>query len=100
MVISVCGMDCAQCNFYPEDCGGCSDTSGKPFWSSGLPEKTCRIYHCVNDKKLENCGGCHHLPCDHFFSVKDPDISEADHKKGIEERKARLKDNNPFPSPL
>ena len=96
MILSVCGLRCDQCNFFPEDCAGCPEMQGKPFWTRGTPEKACGIYLCVSDKKKNSCGECSELPCGKFDATRDPAVSEDDHRKGILDRVNRLKSG---PSP-
>lgn len=97
MILSVCGQECDQCNFFPEDCAGCPEMGGKPFWTKGLPEKECVIFSCVKKRKMDHCGECGELPCDKYQSTKDPAMNEEAHRKGILDRVNRLKKDNRSP---
>lgn len=97
MIVSVCGQECDQCNFFPEDCAGCPEMSGKPFWAKGLPDNICGIYRCVEKKELGNCGQCDEIPCDQYQSVKDPAASDEAHRKNILDRVNRLKTGKQLP---
>jgi len=39
-----------------------------------------------------SCGQCSELPCNKFIDLKDPEISDEQHYKSIDERASRLKD--------
>ncbi|GHV36295.1 hypothetical protein FACS18949_15540 [Clostridia bacterium] len=61
MTLSSCGIDCAACKFAVEqNCPGCHNLNGKPFWSSG---GVCDLYACADGKGLHNCGKCGEFPC-------------------------------------
>ena len=87
MKLSVCGLDCDSCNFYPAECEGCREVDGKPVWT----ETGCELYLCCSEKNFKTCGDCHELPCKMFIELKDPNISEEEHLKEIKNRVERLK---------
>ena len=92
-ISSACGVDCIECRFINNECAGCLKVSGRPFWSAEyFADEPCPIYKCaVVEKKFENCGPCSELPCKLFFDLKDPDMSEEEHLKGITKRVDNLK---------
>lgn len=95
--ISICGIDCdiacVECNKYLDSpCKGCNEAKGRLFWTKYMGLDVCPIYNCcVNVKQLENCGKCDKLPCEIFFSTKDPSISDELFKQMIQERVDLLK---------
>jgi hypothetical protein len=92
-LISTCGLLCDKCNFYKKNCEGCHAVRGSTFWAKNImPDKICPLYTCsVIDKKFNGCGECGQLPCAKFFDLKDPNISEEEHRKSIDERVSRLR---------
>ncbi len=94
MEISNCGLICEECGFYQQKCGGCYKVGGQTFWARELPEKICPLFDCSTKKKqLKNCGDCKELPCKIFIELKDPNVSEEDHKKMLDIRVKRLKED-------
>ncbi len=92
MEISNCGLICKECGFYQQQCGGCYKVGGKTFWAQELPDKICSLFDCsIKKKQLKNCGDCDDLPCKMFVELKDPNISEEEHKKMMEKRVRKLK---------
>lgn len=91
--LNPCGILCDECNFYNNLCSGCRSQNGSPFWAKDHIEKgICPIYECsVNKYSFNNCGSCNKLPCSIFFELKDPNISEDEHKKSIADRVKKLK---------
>ncbi len=92
-IISVCGLLCNECNFITSTCKGCRAVKGRTFWAGEvMPDKTCPLYACaVIDRRYDTCGRCDELPCRKFYDLKDPNISEEQHKKSIGERVAQLR---------
>jgi len=91
--VSNCGLICDECNFYQKNCTSCFEVKGKTFWAQDLPGKICPLFNCsVNDKKFTNCGDCNDLPCKMFNDLKDPSISDEEHKKNIVLRVNRLRE--------
>lgn len=83
-----CGLVCSECEYLGEQCNGCVDCSGKPFWAK---DKPCPIYDCcVNTKKFSHCGECKELPCKIFEDLRDPQLSDEEFRKQKEDRKKRL----------
>ena len=91
-LISCCGSDCSTCYCYGKMCLGCNAACGKVFH---CPEgEECKIYHCcrtVNGYK--SCGECDKLPCDLILNTRDPNMTEEEFMKSVEERVNRLKEN-------
>lgn len=92
MNISVCGIICSECQFFNAQCDSCRNVAGKTFWAADhIKEGICPIYDCsVNKKGLNSCGECDELPCKIFFELKDPSLSDAEHKKSINQRVENL----------
>ena len=84
-IISACGANCNECRFYKNMCEGCFKVTGQPFWTADIFEdKTCPLFKCcVNEKKLIHCGKCSDLPCNLFYEMKDPEMSDEEHKKSV-----------------
>jgi hypothetical protein len=56
-----------------------------------MRDKLCPLYKCATiDKRYKNCGQCAELPCKKFTDLKDPNISNEQHHKSINERVSRL----------
>ena len=91
--ISVCGLNCAECEFYGKTCSGCYAVKGSTFWAQEMMEnKVCPLFQCAfNDKGLESCGDCSELPCGLFLQMKDPSLSDEEHEKMIKVRVERLR---------
>lgn len=85
-MITKCGCDCSECNFYQKECNGCQEISGKVFWTEYIHEDTCPIFKCCEGKKVENCGGCSEIPCKKWYDLKDPSWSEEEHLNSINKR--------------
>ncbi len=95
MELSVCGIDCSKCQYFNVSCNGCNAVEGSPFWAKEyFPNKICSLYECaVIKNRFKSCGDCNELPCKMYIELKDPNMSEEDHKKSITERVLRLKQN-------
>lgn len=80
-----CGTDCAQCGYYLRECAGCAEIRGKVFWLSYTGEPVCDIYDCcINQKKLNHCGGCSQLPCARYERedpTKTPEENAEDYRR-------------------
>ena len=96
MLLSVCGLICDECQFYPDSCDGCSSNQGKPFWTiEATAEGICPLYQCaVHDNHFKDCGECAELPCQKFFDLKDPNISDTEHQIMIKKRTEILRNKN------
>ena len=88
--ISCCGTDCCKCSFFGNVCKGCNASLGRVFHA---PEgKACAIYECsINQKGLQGCGECEHVPCEIWRRTKDPSYTEEEFERSIQERIERLK---------
>jgi hypothetical protein len=93
MLISPCGAICDECPFYMKPCIGCRNLDGKVFWSDEVSESgICPMYNCsVNDKGFDSCGKCKDLPCEMFYNMKDPNMTEEQHQESIVKRVKTLK---------
>lgn len=91
-MMSCCGTDCGQCSYHGEVCAGCNECEGKVFFMEGKP---CPIYDCtVTSKKYANCGQCSEAPCDIWRNTRDPQYSDEEFEKSINDRLANLKNQN------
>ena len=88
--MTCCGAECSRCGCFGTMCPGCNECQGKVFHA---PEgKACPIYRCsVQKNHMAACADCASLPCDIWRSTKDPQLSDADFEKSIEERMHNLK---------
>ncbi len=92
--LSSCGLLCDKCEFYGNKCNGCHAVQGSTFWAKNMmPDKTCPLFKCAKEKGYKSCGQCSELPCKTFLEMKDPNSTEEQHKKSIQERVERLKNN-------
>lgn len=89
--ISCCGMDCSCCDLLGNMCAGCNNSFGKVFHAPKGQE--CPIYHCSRIKnEFKSCGECEKLPCDIILKTRDPNLTEEEFLKTVEDRVNRLKD--------
>ena len=59
---AVCGLNCADCRFYEDQCLGCRKQKGRMFW--GL----CPIYYCcVYEKGMKFCANCSEFLCQRYL---------------------------------
>lgn len=91
-LVSVCGLLCSECDYFNNTCNGCYAVKGSTFWAQeAMPDKLCPLYKCATiERNFNSCGQCKELPCGKFLDLKDPNISDEQHKKSIKERVARL----------
>ena len=93
-MLNVCGADCVGCPQMTN--GTCKDTvrnlKGKVFWTKYVNVEVCPVYKCVEEKQIANCGYCAKIPCDWWFSLKDPSMSDEQHRQGVNDRVKKLKD--------
>lgn len=74
---TVCGYSCSDCHHLGNDCAGCEETKGKPFWTAFVDTDVCPVYDCcVHDRRLAHCGKCPDLVCERFTRFKDPEMDE------------------------
>jgi len=71
--------------------GGCEALKGEVYWAQHIGVKVCPVYRCVNNHQLKNCGECEKIPCEMWFSLKDPNMTDEQHLKSIKDRVAVLK---------
>ncbi len=90
-MVTVCGLYCNECHSYQGECNGCREVSGKPYWVQYIGEEVCPIFNCCEDMGIVNCGKCNDIPCKKWYDLKDPNLSEEEHLKSINERVAELK---------
>lgn len=90
-MLCVCGANCEGCSYSEECAGGCEKLQGRVFWTKYINAEVCPVYQCVKDHGYKNCGGCGKLPCETWFTLKDPGINDEEHKKSIDDRVAKLK---------
>jgi len=93
MNISPCGINCDECPLK-EKCGnGCQQTCGKPFYIANFGVERCPIYDCsVNKKGYKTCGECAELPCQLFYTWKDPSMTDEEHCQAIDTNVVLLKE--------
>ena len=86
-----CGQNCQKCHFFRENCEGCMQKEGVPFWAKSAGMKICPIYNCsANIKKLEHCGLCKLYPCHTYLDLRDPSMTEEEWQNSLKERKLNL----------
>jgi len=92
MNVSACGLICSECQYFEKECPGCYESEGKPFWTAGTPAGICTLFDCsIHKKKYRDCGDCPTLPCTMFVELKDPSISDAEHRENLGKRVATLR---------
>ena len=91
--LSVCGLVCADCEFFEKTCAGCYAVKGGTFWAlEMMPAKVCPLFQCaINERVYESCGDCKELPCEIFRQMKDPALSDEEHEKMLQVRIDRLR---------
>jgi len=92
-MLCVCGACCDGCSRYGKECAGCEAIKGKVYWVQYIGSKVCPIFECARNKGFKTCGDCPEIPCGLWFSLKDPGMSEAEHKDSIDKRVSALKKN-------
>jgi hypothetical protein len=84
---ATCGLYCGNCEFLGEQCAGCGNVQGKPFWTKQANMDVCPLYECCTElKKVEHCGLCDEFPCGTFTSLRDPSYTDAEYEKAIHDR--------------
>ena len=90
-VMSSCGLYCDECEEFTGRCqGGCPRIKGQVWWASSAGGETCPLYSCAVKHKVHNCGQCSEFICKLIEDMRDPSITEKEHKKSIEARRAAL----------
>jgi hypothetical protein len=88
---AACGLYCGDCNYLGEQCPGCGNVKGKPFWTGQMGLVTCPVYSCsVNRQQIEHCGLCPEFPCEMFSSLRDPSLNDAEAEKAVRARQDNL----------
>ena len=86
-----CGIYCGDCDILEKRCSGCVQVEGKPFWAEQFNMDACPIYDCcVNKHQLEHCGLCDKFVCETFTSLRDPSLSDEEHKQSLQNRQKDL----------
>lgn len=81
---TVCGYSCSNCDHHGNECRGCPDTKGIPFWTAFVGIDRCAIYDCcTNDRKFPHCGKCPELICEQFTRFRDPDMTDEQVREGL-----------------
>ncbi|MBN1632524.1 MAG: DUF3795 domain-containing protein [Thermoleophilia bacterium] len=88
----VCGIYCGACPFLGQQCMGCGNVDGRPFWTANMPNGVCPLHDCCrNQKQLEHCGLCAKFPCKTFAELRDPNMTDEEFAESLKARKANLK---------
>ena len=88
---AACGLYCRDCHFLNEQCSGCGNVQGKPFWTEWYGIDICPLYDCcVNRGQLEHCGLCSKFPCETFTSLRDPGMSDEEAEQSLRQRQKDL----------
>jgi hypothetical protein len=53
--------------------------------------KVCPVYGCCKEKQYEHCGCCAEMPCGKFTEIRDPEMTDEQIARNLEERKAELR---------
>lgn len=75
-------------------CKGCQAEEGKVFWTKLFDMPSCAIYLCAKEKGFTSCGDCQKRPCSLWTSTREPNVSDEDFEKQIEDRLNNLISNN------
>ncbi len=87
-----CGADCTGCPHLNKECqGDCRQNKGKVYWAKYIGVEVCPIYKCAEGRNLIDCGHCEKIPCEIWFSLKDPSMTDEQHRQSIQERVSRFK---------
>lgn len=85
-MVCVCGADCEGCPKYQKECDGCDALEGKIYWASYIGREVCPVYACVRERNKEHCGKCEKIPCDLWYTLKDPQWTDEQHQESIQRR--------------
>ena len=89
---AACGLYCGDYEYLQENCQGCNQVEGKPFWTEQLDMEVCPLYGCcVDQRELEHCGLCDEFPCELFISLRDPALSDEEAEQSLRQRQQDLK---------
>lgn len=73
-LVAPCWLYCKECTaFLNEECGGCKSNKGL----SKKYRKYCKIYECLNNKKLKICLECNEFPCKFFDFFRAEKLEES-----------------------
>lgn len=90
-IISCCGVVCSDCEYYPNDCGGCHKIKGEAFWLTYTGGEICDIYDCcINKKQFTHCGNCSSLPCEFYLNSNDPTKSKEENESILHNQLTQL----------
>lgn len=93
MKLCVCGVNCENCPHLGEECiDGCEALGGRVYWTCYISQDICPVYKCAKEKNYKNCGDCGQLPCELWYSLKDPSYTDEEHIRSINERTIALKE--------
>lgn len=88
IMVSCCGVNCKECEYFGHSCEGCDLIKGKPFWIEYTGDKVCELYHCcIEQKQFSHCGICPQVPCDYYDQddpTKSQEENEADFRKQMD----------------
>lgn len=90
-MLCVCGACCDGCDYSGECAGSCEARQGRVFWTQYIDAEVCPVYQCVKENGYKNCGDCAKLPCETWYTLKDPAVGDEEHQKSIADRVAKLK---------
>lgn len=92
MDMACCGWVCDGCDDYQKNCKGCNSAYGAAPWCKDAGMESCPIYNCcVLEHDFPDCSVCEKLPCELFLNLKDPSVSDEEHRKTLESRLILLK---------
>jgi len=84
----VCGTYCGACQYLGQQCPGCGNVYGQPFWTAQMPNGICPIHDCCRkQRQLEHCGTCDAFPCKTFSELRDPSMSDEKFLESLNTRK-------------
>ena len=90
-IISCCGTNCGECNYYLRECDGCNELHGKVPWARHIIGGECPIYKCSAEKSVKHsCSECELLPCDIWVSTKDPSMTDEEFRVNLRTRMHEL----------
>lgn len=83
--LTVCGLECAACPLYRQNCPGCNECAGRVFHAPA--GKPCPLYACAaHRRRRTGCGGCPQAPCPLWEQVRDPALTEAEFRASVCDR--------------
>ena len=85
-----CGCLCEECVSWPAECPGCEEIKGRVYWTRHIGAEVCPVFACCDEKTHGDCGECAEIPCETWFVLKDPALSDEEHRKSIEKRVKNL----------